>query len=131
MSVLPADPDSTVDRRPSGEWSFSENNVFRRGAMKSGYLLTCVGSVFVAVMTASAPAHATDYRMLVLIDASGSMAWGPPGGVANFENAKNKAVDDLGWAAGLLLHDDDTLKVAVYTFTCPGAPCTDADAVLV
>lgn len=80
------------------------------------------------IMTASAVAHAADFRMFVLIDASGSMTTSAAGGT-RFDAAKQAALDDIG-AVSDALAPTDTLLVAVYTFHCLDFLCAPGEQVL-
>ncbi|HWU90773.1 MAG TPA: hypothetical protein VN253_26085 [Kofleriaceae bacterium] len=68
-------------------------------------------------MAMSAPAEAAERKMLVLIDASGSMAATRPlpggGTTTRFEDAKAAAIDRVNFYAAQI---GDPLRVAVYTF---------------
>jgi len=88
-----------------------------------------VAVVFATILTASAAAHATDYRMVVLIDASGSMVAATADGT-RFDSAKLAAIGDIGGVADNLALTD-TFQAAVYTFTCNNQPCLVSEPMLV
>ena len=91
-------------------------------------LWVCIAAMFAAIMAASAPARAADYKVLVLIDASGSMVASAAGGT-RFDAAKQEALNDLDLISGPLT-GTDTLRVAVYTFSCINLPCAPGEEVL-
>jgi hypothetical protein len=83
--------------------------------LKSGIVIASLTVALATTMVTSAPAHA-ESRMLVLIDASGSMTLtrnnADHRGANRFEAAKSLSTDRVNTAAGR----DASLLVAVYTF---------------
>lgn len=77
----------------------------------------------------SAVAHAADYRLLVMIDASGSMVAPTPEGT-RFDSAKAAALEDIASLSDVM-GPSDTMRVAVYTFTCASLPCAAGENPLV
>lgn len=70
-----------------------------------------IGLTILAGVVVASPAHA-QRKMLVLIDASGSMSTVRADSLTRFEAAKQRAIDQIGVQAGLGL-----AGVAVYTFS--------------
>lgn len=99
-----------------------------------------IAVVFASIMTASAAAHAgTDFRLLVLMDASGSMTLPSAAGDpldpdfgTRFAAAKQTALSDIDTVraqANTAL--GDTFKVAVFTFTCNTQPCSAGEPMVI
>lgn len=88
-----------------------------------------IATVFAIIMTASAAAHAKDVRMIILIDASGSMIAATADGT-RFDSAKLAELGDIATITGPLL-PSDTFQAAVYTFTCNFRPCLASEPMLI
>lgn len=85
--------------------------------------------VIATIMATSTAVHAKDYRMVVLIDASGSMVAATADGT-RFDSAKIAELNDIATVTGVLL-PTDTFQAAVYTFTCNFQPCLPSETMLI
>jgi hypothetical protein len=88
-----------------------------------------IAVVLGVIMIASTAAHALDFKMIIVIDASGSMVASTADGT-RFDSAKIQANEDLSTVANAI-NLGDTFQAAVYTFTCIDLPCGPGEAMLV